>query len=79
MRSDGTRVGLWQPVSSGRHAFEVRARRAEPGETVEAMCGVEVSTDELQRVAEDIDWIMKQTCMDCWRLLKEQQQRSSSS
>ncbi len=75
MNSDGTRVGLWQPVSSGRHAFGRRARSSEPGETVETLCGVEVDAAELQRVAEEIDWIMKQTCADCWNTLKAEQER----
>ena len=69
MLSDGAKVGRWQPVSSGRHAFDLQARRSEPGFVVRALCGVEVSTDELQRIPDEIAWITKDTCMECWRVL----------
>ncbi|MDR7301504.1 zinc finger protein [Haloactinomyces albus] len=69
MRSDGTKVGLWQPVSSGRHAFGVAARQSEPGCATEALCGAEVDTDELQQVADELAWIRGNTCMECWKIL----------
>ncbi|MEU6128329.1 zinc finger protein [Saccharopolyspora sp. NPDC047091] len=69
MLADGAKVGRWQPVSSGRHAFGLDARSSEPGGLTRALCGVVVRTDELQRVADEIDWIREPTCMDCWREL----------
>ncbi|MFR9728621.1 zinc finger protein [Saccharopolyspora sp. MS10] len=69
MLADGAKVGRWQPVSSGRHAFDLAARSSEPGELVRALCGIPVSSDELQRVADELAWIGKATCMDCWRVL----------
>ena len=69
MLADGAKVGRWQPVSSGRHAFGLAARSAEAGQLVRALCGTPVSTDELQRVADELAWIDKATCMDCWCVL----------
>lgn len=56
-------------MSSGRHAFDLEARRSEPGLVVRALCGVEVGTDELQCIPDEIAWITKDTCMECWRVL----------
>ncbi|MDA3626797.1 hypothetical protein OU415_15235 [Saccharopolyspora sp. WRP15-2] len=64
----------WQPVSGGRHAFDMAARRAESGLIVNALCGVEVSSDELQQIAPEVDWIREKTCMECWEILKFRQQ-----
>lgn len=69
MHSDGSKIWLWQPVSSGRHAFDLPARTAAPGTSAEAVCGAEVNSDELQSVAPDLDWVMQPTCMDCWGVL----------
>ncbi|GAB2650906.1 hypothetical protein GCM10027271_05700 [Saccharopolyspora gloriosae] len=69
MLANGAKVGLWQPVGGGRHAFDLVARSSEPGELVKALCGVVVSTDELQRIADELAWIQEATCMDCWRVL----------
>lgn len=69
MLSDGAKVGRWQPVSGGRHAFDLAARRSEPGVVVRALCGFEVNSDELQQVAPEIQWIREGTCLACWRAL----------
>ncbi|MGJ7905625.1 zinc finger protein [Actinopolyspora sp. H202] len=78
MQSDGSKIGLWQPVSSGRHAFDPPARRTEPGELAHAVCGAEISTDELQVTAEDYDWVWQPTCTDCWYTLLDRQQHGPS-
>ncbi|MDA3649892.1 hypothetical protein LZ318_24890 [Saccharopolyspora indica] len=70
----GAKIGRWQPTSVGRHGFDAAARRADPGLVVEALCGVEVSTDELQQIAPEVAWIREKTCMDCWRVLAARQQ-----
>ncbi|GAB3283056.1 zinc finger protein [Parasphingorhabdus pacifica] len=69
MLSGGAKVGRWQPVTGGRHAFDLAARRSEPGVVVHALCGVEVSSDELQQIASELHWIREDTCMACWRQL----------
>ena len=69
MLRDGAKVGRWQPVTGGRHAFGLAARRSEPGVVVRALCGLEVDSDELQQVASELHWIREHTCMACWREL----------
>lgn len=73
MLPGGAKIGRWQPVTSGRHAFDSAARNAEPGLVVNALCGVEVSTDELQRISPEIAWIREDTCMACWQVLASRQ------
>ncbi|MGW3467279.1 zinc finger protein [Saccharopolyspora sp. NPDC000995] len=73
MLPGGAKIGRWQPVSGGRHAFDSAARKAMPGLVVNALCGVEVSTDELQRIAPEIAWIRESTCMACWQVLASRQ------
>ncbi|MFI0469608.1 zinc finger protein [Saccharopolyspora sp. 5N102] len=73
MLPDGAKIGRWQPVSCGRHAFDRAARNAEPGLVAKALCGVDVSTDELQRIAPEIAWVREDTCMACWRVLSSRQ------
>ncbi|MGI8310581.1 hypothetical protein [Saccharopolyspora hattusasensis] len=43
------------------------------GLVVKALCGVEVSTDELQRIAPEIAWIRESTCIACWQVLASRQ------
>ncbi|WP_190817983.1 zinc finger protein [Saccharopolyspora pogona] len=73
MLPGGAKIGRWQPVSGGRHAFDSAARNAGPGPVVKALCGVEVSTDELQRIAPEIAWIRESTCMAFWQVLASRQ------
>jgi hypothetical protein len=59
---------FWRPVTGGRHAFPIAAKKTPPGEQVAAYCGTEADAAELHDRSE-IDWIREDTCMKCWSAL----------
>ncbi|MGP4021355.1 zinc finger protein [Saccharopolyspora sp. 5N708] len=59
---------IWRPVTGGRHAFPVAARKVPSGELVRAFCGAEADAGELHDRTE-LDWIREDSCMRCWHLL----------
>ena len=63
---------IWRPVTGGRHAFPVAARKAPAGQTVTAYCGATADAAELHDRTED-DWVREHTCMSCWYALAKRQ------
>ncbi|MBQ0922503.1 hypothetical protein [Saccharopolyspora endophytica] len=60
---------FWRPIGSGRHAFGVDAKRADPDDVVKSFCDTEVEARRVQRLPDEIAWITEQTCMTCWRAI----------
>ncbi|GAA0511666.1 hypothetical protein GCM10011581_01860 [Saccharopolyspora subtropica] len=65
---------IWRPVTGGRHAFPIAAKKTPPGETVTAFCGAETDAAQLHDRSE-VDWIREETCMRCWRILAARMSR----
>ncbi|MCI2420408.1 hypothetical protein MOQ72_23455 [Saccharopolyspora sp. K220] len=59
---------IWRPVTGGRHAFPVAAKKTPAGELVTAFCGADAAAEELHDRTE-LDWIREDSCMSCWRIL----------
>ncbi|MGW3467692.1 zinc finger protein [Saccharopolyspora sp. NPDC000995] len=61
---------IWRPVTGGRHAFPIAAKKTPAGERVAAYCGAEADSAELHDRTE-VDWIREDTCMKCWRIIAD--------
>ncbi|MBB5153802.1 zinc finger protein [Saccharopolyspora phatthalungensis] len=59
---------IWRPVTGGRHAFPIAAKKTPAGGSVTAYCGAEADAAQLHERSE-LDWIREGTCMSCWRIL----------
>ncbi|MDA3627362.1 hypothetical protein OU415_18085 [Saccharopolyspora sp. WRP15-2] len=61
---------IWRPVTGGRHAFPIAARKVPAGDVVTAYCGVEADAAEIHDRTE-VDWVREKSCMACWRILAD--------